>query len=103
MIEMTPTAAQKVLEVMSKEAPQAYLRLYVAGRSCCSVAYGLALDEQPGEQDAVLDVSGVRLAVDPDSLAAADGSTIDYVESEAGTGFTVRNPNASGGCACGSR
>ena len=40
--------------------------------------------------------------VDPFSAQYLNGVTIDYVTNMQGSGFTFDNPNASGGCGCGS-
>jgi iron-sulfur cluster assembly accessory protein len=40
--------------------------------------------------------------VDPFSLQYLNGCEIDYVSTFQGSGFTFNNPNASGGCGCGS-
>ena len=45
---------------------------------------------------------GVSVFVDPFSAQYLEGVEIDYVSSMMGQGFTFRNPNASGGCGCGS-
>ena len=44
----------------------------------------------------------MRIFVDPFSAQYLEGVEIDYVTSFMGAGFTFRNPNASGGCGCGS-
>jgi iron-sulfur cluster assembly accessory protein len=49
-----------------------------------------------------LDIAGVRVFVDGFSAQYLTGVTIDYVTSMQGSGFTFSNPNASGGCGCGS-
>jgi iron-sulfur cluster assembly accessory protein len=56
----------------------------------------------PEADDEVLEVGGVRVFVDPFSAQYLAGVEIDYVSSMMGQGFTFRNPNASGGCGCGS-
>jgi iron-sulfur cluster assembly protein len=40
--------------------------------------------------------------VDPFSMQYLSGMTVDYVTSMQGSGFTFKNPNATGGCGCGS-
>jgi iron-sulfur cluster assembly protein len=50
----------------------------------------------------VFDLSGIRVFVDGFSLQYLNGVTIDYVTSMQGSGFTFHNPNATGGCGCGS-
>ncbi len=99
MIELTPVAAERVAALRSGPERQV-LRLFVTGRSCCGYAYGLALDEDSAPEDAVAESLGIRVAVDPESLQYVRGSTIDYVEDPAGSGFVVRNPNVAGSCAC---
>ena len=54
-IEVTPQAVTKLLELRADDPKRAFLRVYVAGRSCCSFMYGLAFDETPAETDAVTD------------------------------------------------
>jgi len=49
--------APRVTELRADD-PKRVLRLNVAGRSCCSVKYGLAFDENPDETDAVTEVAG---------------------------------------------
>jgi iron-sulfur cluster assembly protein len=44
---------------------------------------------------------GFRLFVDPFSAQYLSNVTIDYVSSMQGSGFTFKNPNATGGCGCG--
>ena len=56
----------------------------------------------PDADDAVSEMEGVRLVVDPVSLDLVAGSTVDFVESLGGASFQVANPNATAGCGCGS-
>jgi iron-sulfur cluster insertion protein len=100
-IEVTPEAATKLLELRAGDPKRAFLRMYVSGRSCCSFMYGLAFDEQPTETDAVTEVAGLRVAIDAESRPYCDGAKIEWVDGPEGTGFLVRNPSMSGGCACG--
>ena len=50
----------------------------------------------------VHEVNSVRVFVDGFSAQYLAGVTVDYVSSMQGSGFTFSNPNASGGCGCGS-
>jgi iron-sulfur cluster assembly protein len=36
------------------------------------------------------------------AISPLNGVTVDYVSSMQGSGFTFTNPNATGGCGCGS-
>ena len=111
MIELTPTAQTKLREVQDLEPARQILRVFVRGRSCSGYVYGLALDDNAAEDDAVFEQGGIRVAVDPMSFQYVDGARIDYIESSEGAGFIVTNDKVaeagggggcgSGGCACG--
>jgi iron-sulfur cluster insertion protein len=99
-IEVTPEAATKLIELLADDPRRAFLRLYVAGRSCCSFQYGLAFDERPTDSDAVTEVAGLRIAIDAQSRPYCDGAKVEWVDGPEGTGFLVQNPSLSGGCGC---
>ncbi|HEX9436013.1 MAG TPA: iron-sulfur cluster assembly accessory protein [Candidatus Limnocylindria bacterium] len=101
MIEVTPVAQTKLLEVRGIEPARQILRVYVRGKSCSGYVYGLALDEAAAEDDAVFEQGGIRVAIDPMSMQYVDGARIDYVESSEGAGFVVTNERFGGECACG--
>ncbi|MCY7290245.1 MAG: iron-sulfur cluster assembly accessory protein, partial [Cryobacterium sp.] len=44
---------------------------------------------------------GVEVVVDKMSVIYLDGTTINFEDTIQKQGFTIDNPNASGGCACG--
>jgi iron-sulfur cluster insertion protein len=100
-IDLTPEAATKLHELRADDPKRAFLRLYVSGRSCCSVMYGLAFDETADETDAVTQVAGLKVAIDAQSLPYCDGAKVEWVDGDQGQGFLVRNPSQAGGCACG--
>jgi iron-sulfur cluster assembly protein len=62
----------------------------------------MMLEDAPTPEDNRLDVSGIKVYVDGQSVSLLQGSQIDYVDTLMGAGFTVNNPNAVSGCGCGS-
>lgn len=104
MLTLTQTAVQKVHDFILEHGVEggAGLRVAVLPGGCSGFQYGLNIEDAPENDDEVLDVSGVKVFVDPFSAQYLDGVEIDYVTSFMGQGFTFRNPNASGGCGCGS-
>ena len=54
------------------------------------------------QDDLVVETNGLKLFVDPFSMQYLGGVEIDYVSTFQGSGFTFNNPNATGGCGCGS-
>ncbi|HEX2091557.1 MAG TPA: iron-sulfur cluster insertion protein ErpA [Longimicrobiaceae bacterium] len=103
-IMVTPTAVSEVLRYMEEQgaAENAGLRVGVLPGGCSGFQYGLNIEDEPAEDDIILEANGLRLFVDPFSMQYLAGTEIDYVSTFQGSGFTFNNPNASGGCGCGS-
>jgi len=102
---VTPVAATEVLRFMEAEGvpvDKRGLRVSVQPGGCSGFKYGLLIEDEPAEDDLVVDQGGWKVFVDPFSAQYINGVTIDYVSSMQGSGFTFKNPNATGGCGCGS-
>ena len=103
VVSLTDAAASKLRELTKEEtSPAIGLRVYVYSGGCSGYKYGMMLEDQPTPDDNVLDANGVRVYVDTNSIKLLAGSSIDYVDTLMGAGFTVNNPNAVTGCGCGS-
>jgi iron-sulfur cluster assembly accessory protein len=101
VISMTPTAAEKVRELLQQENdPGLGLRVFVAGGGCSGLQYGMTLDEEQ-EGDSVIHIGDFKVFIDEMSVQYVSGSEVDYVDSLMGAGFTVNNPNAVSTCGCG--
>jgi iron-sulfur cluster assembly protein len=102
-VTVTPVAAAEVKRFMQQEAvseAQGGLRVSVQPGGCSGFRYGLLIEEQSAEDDVIVEQGEFK--VDPFSAQYLNGVTIDYVSSMQGSGFTFSNPNATGGCGCGS-
>jgi iron-sulfur cluster assembly accessory protein len=104
MITVTQTAVSEVRKFIEEQgaADNAGLRVAVLPGGCSGFQYGLNIEDDAEADDEVLDVNGLRVFVDQFSLQYLDGVEIDYVTTMMGSGFTFKNPNANGGCGCGS-
>ncbi|HEX7025480.1 MAG TPA: iron-sulfur cluster assembly accessory protein [Gemmatimonadales bacterium] len=103
-VTLTSRAVDEVLKFMEAEnvAPDiAGLRVSVLPGGCSGFKYSLNIEERPLEDDHVLPMERIRVFVDGFSLQYLNGVTVDYVTSMQGSGFTFNNPNATGGCGCG--
>src|SRR5207248_11625150 len=101
ILSITPTASEKVRELLAQENdPSLGLRIFVAGGGCSGLQYGMTLDEEQ-EGDTVVSQGDFKVLVDEMSLGYINGSQVDYVDSLMGAGFTVNNPNAVSSCGCG--
>lgn len=102
MISMTTEAVDQLKGFLSEQGtPDHALRVFVAPGGCSGLQYGMTIDEAADEGDEIIETSGVRVFVDNFSAMYLQGAEIDYVNSLMGGGFTVKNPNAVAGCACG--
>jgi iron-sulfur cluster assembly accessory protein len=93
---------QKFIVQEQVSAETAGLRVSVLPGGCSGFKYSLNIEERPLDDDFVHEINGVRVFVDGFSAQYLTGITIDYVTSMQGSGFTFSNPNATGGCGCGS-
>jgi len=104
-LEISDRAAEEVRKFIAAEqvsAETAGLRVSVLPGGCSGFKYSLNIEEQAVEDDMTVTINGVRVFVDGFSAQYLSGVTIDYTSSMQGSGFTFSNPNASGGCGCGS-
>ncbi len=105
VLTLTGRAAEEVRKFITQEqvpAESAGLRVSVLPGGCSGFKYSLNIEERPLDDDLVQEINGVRVFVDGFSAQYLAGVTIDYVTSMQGSGFTFSNPNATGGCGCGS-
>ena len=100
--DLAVTEIKKFMEGEEGLPETAGLRVRVVPGGCSGFQYSLNIEEDSRQGDHVLDAHGVRLFVDMFSAQYLNGVEIDYVNSVMGSGFTFKNPNATGGCGCGS-
>ena len=103
-INLTPTAVDTVQQFLQEQGAEdgAGLRVAVLPGGCSGFQYGLNIEDAPGNDDEILEMEGLKIFVDPFSAQYLEGVEIDYVTTMMGSGFTFKNPNAAGGCGCGS-
>lgn len=101
LVKLTPSAAQKVSSLLTKQGrPTGVLRVAVVGGGCSGLQYKMDLQDHPANRDILVESSGVRVVVDPKSALYVTGSELDYLDALDG-GFKVKNPNAATSCSCG--
>jgi iron-sulfur cluster assembly accessory protein len=104
-LTLTPRAADEVRKFMVEEkvpAETGGLRIGVLPGGCSGFKYSLVIEPKAAEDDIVVESSGVRLFVDGFSAQHLNGVTLDYKSNFQESGFAFENPNATGGCGCGS-
>jgi iron-sulfur cluster insertion protein len=102
-VHLSESAARRIHVLKESEGnPALMLRLAVSGGGCSGFSYGFSLDEKRNDDDHLFEEHGVGILIDDTSLDLLAGSTVDYVEELVGSAFSVKNPNASSTCGCGS-
>jgi iron-sulfur cluster assembly accessory protein len=103
-LTVTEQAAVEVRKFMAEEkvSPEtAGLRVGVLPGGCSGFKYSLSIEDKPADDDVVIETGGVRCFVDGFSAQYLNGVTLDYKSNFQESGFTFENPNATGGCGCG--
>jgi len=101
MISITKRAADEFKALREREGKNdSGLRVFLAGFGCGGPQYGMAFEDERKEGDIVVEKEGITIYVDKGFESFFNGATIDYQETEHGSGFLITNPNApaSGGC-----
>ena len=100
-ITLTEKAAGHVKTFLSKRGKGAGLRLGVKTTGCSGLAYKLEFADEPKPEDQEFETNGVRVLIDPKSLAYLDGTELDFVREGLNEGFKFNNPNEKDRCGCG--
>lgn len=100
-VTLTEAAAQHVQKSLAKRGKGVGVRLGVKTTGCSGMAYQLEYVDALASEDMVFDQHGVKLMVDPKSLAYLDGTELDYVREGLQEGFKFNNPNERNRCGCG--
>ena len=100
-ISLTQTAAQHVAAQLDSRGHGIGIRVGVKTTGCSGMAYVLEFVDKLEVGDKVFEGHGVKVVVDPKSLAYLDGTEMDYVKQGVNEGFEFRNPHAKAECGCG--
>jgi len=102
MITITPTAEEKIRELMQEEQDTIGLRVYVKGGGCHGYQYGMAFESTMGDDDTVIEKGDVKVIMDSQSAPLLAGCEVDFQDTVQGSGFAIKNPQAKTTCGCGS-
>jgi iron-sulfur cluster assembly protein len=100
-ITLTPAAAKHVTKYLSRRGKGLGVRLGVKTTGCSGLAYKLEYVDDSQPEDAAFESEGVKVFIDPKSLAYLDGTQLDFVREGLNEGFKFQNPNERDRCGCG--
>ncbi|EDP74505.1 iron-sulfur cluster insertion protein ErpA [Hydrogenivirga sp. 128-5-R1-1] len=103
VFKVTEKAAEEIKKVAQENnIENPILRVRVVPGGCSGFQYAMGFDDTIEEGDHVFEQGDVKVVIDAFSMPYVNGAELDYVVDFMGGGFTIRNPNATGGCGCGS-
>ena len=100
-ITLTEAAARHVSRYLARRGQGLGVRRGVKTSGCSGLAYQLEYVDQAEPEDVVFENHGVKLLIDPKSLAYIDGTHLDFVREGLNEGFRFSNPNDRDKCGCG--
>lgn len=100
-VTLTEAAARHVSKYLAKRGKGVGVRLGVKTTGCSGLAYKLEYVDEIAPEDALFEQHGVKLMIDPKSLAYIDGTELDYVREGLQEVFRFNNPNERDRCGCG--
>jgi iron-sulfur cluster assembly protein len=100
-ITITEVAARHVQKFLDNRGKGVGIRLGVRTSGCSGMAYQMEFADEITEDDLVFEDRGVKVVVDPKSLAYLDGTEVDYTKEGLNEGFKFNNPNVKSECGCG--
>jgi iron-sulfur cluster assembly protein len=100
-VTLTERAARHVASFLTRRGKGVGVRLAVQTTGCSGMAYKLEYADAVDAADVAFESNGVKVLVDPRSLAYLDGTELDYVREGLNEGFRFNNPNEKDRCGCG--
>jgi iron-sulfur cluster assembly protein len=100
-ITMTEKASEHIKRHLQSRGQGHGIRVGVKTTGCSGLAYVLEFVDQEALEDAVFEINGIKVFIDPKSLVYLDGTELDFVKEGLNEGFQFTNPNAAGECGCG--
>jgi len=100
-ISLTAAAASHIERYLTRRGKGIGLRLGVKTTGCSGLAYKLEYADALQPEDVVFESKGIKVLVDPKSLAYIDGTELDFTRDGLNEGFKFNNPNVQSECGCG--
>lgn len=98
MITLTEAAQEKIAEFVKEageECRGVRIRAGRVGKYTYRYQIHLVRDQDLEDNDTTIDLDGFVVVVDPQSDEWMDGSTIDFLTLDSGSGFQIENPAAT--------
>ena len=98
---LSAAAAKRITVMLENEPDGSFFRVAVNGGGCSGFQYEFSIDTARQDDDLSFVSHDVEVVIDEISLELVDNAELDYVQDLMGAYFSVRNPNATASCGCG--
>jgi len=99
-IEITNSAAERIKTLLASEPAGFNFRIRVDAGGCSGFQYIFGFGASEAD-DIAFEKNGIKVATDPSSIGLINGCVLDYVTELGAQYFSVKNPNATASCGCG--
>ncbi|GJL70694.1 MAG: hypothetical protein NPIRA06_33290 [Nitrospirales bacterium] len=89
MIHITPPAVEKLKALIEEHPEDPIVRLAVRDRDDKVLVFSITLEDAVTQEDSVLDIEGLIIAIDGSCATRLEGVTVDYEEVG---GFSFHHP-----------
>jgi iron-sulfur cluster assembly protein len=100
-VTLSERAANHIRNFIAKRGKGIGIKLGVRTSGCSGMAYKLEFADASEADDLEFESFGVKVYVDPKSMAYLDGTELDFVREGLNEGFKFNNPNVKNACGCG--
>eukprot|EP00069_Balaena_mysticetus_P019803 bmy_12566T0 len=100
-IHQTPSAVNKIKQLLKDKPEHVGLKVGVRTRGCNGLSYTLEYTKTKGDSDEEVVQDGVRVFIEKKAQLTLLGTEMDYVEDKLSSEFVFNNPNIKGTCGCG--
>ncbi len=101
VVTLTDAAVRRVSALMAANPGALGLRIGVKKGGCAGMEYTMAVAEQKGPHDEVVEQEGAVLLIEPSAIMYLLGTEMDFKTDKLASQFVFNNPNQRGACGCG--
>ncbi len=101
LIKVSPSASEKITQLIEREANGEFLRIRITGGGCNGLSYKMKFIREPKEGDIFVLSEGIKVLVDTKTALYLRGTLLEYSDKLVAGGFKFSNPNAKASCSCG--
>ncbi len=101
LIKVSPSASEKIFQLIEREGKGNYLRVRITGGGCNGLSYKMKFVREPKKGDIYVLSNNVEVLIDTKTALYLRGTLLEYSDKLVAGGFKFTNPNAKASCSCG--